>query len=680
MADRRASGSISWQTIVAATAGVVATLALIYMLEATVQKRADDRVRDETVRVASALRAQIEHELTTTILLQKGLAAYYATNPGMTYDEFEAFASDLILGARHVRNLGISRGTVIAEVFPLVGNEAALGVDYRSLPGQWPAIERAIATRSSLLSGPTRLVQGGTALIGRTPVFRSPPGGQPSSGEFLGLVSVVVDVEGLLARLGVSGIEESRRIALRGVDGRGAEGAVFYGEPGLFDAGATVFDISLPGGSWQLAVAAKPGVTPLPVELTAARWLGIVAALLAGLATLLVVRYIEQGRQARLRIADSEARFRDFAESSADWFWETDADHRFVWISLQSESVIGVPPAAFIGKTCYEFSGGDPAEPAWQQHMQDLDQRRAFRDFAFQAETPRGRRWIRASGVPVMASDGRLLGYRGSASDITEREQERARLADALRQAEAANTAKSSFLAQMSHELRTPLNAIIGFAELISGQVFGPAAGERYRAYAGDILSSGRHLLALVNDLLDLGRIEAGQLRIEPEEVDLPLLVHEGVSMVSASARKAGLDLDIELPEGLPKLVADPRAVVQILVSLMTNAVKFTPAGGRVRVGARIDEAGVMIVSVADNGVGIEPEEVGRLLQPFEQVEETMVRSRGGAGLGLPIAFGLMRLHGGTLAIESRPGTGTTVLCRFPASRVRRSRARLVAG
>ncbi len=150
--------------------------------------------------------------------------------------------------------------------------------------------------------------------------------------------------------------------------------------------------------------------------------------------------------------------------------------------------------------------------------------------------------------------------------------------------------------------------------------------------------------------------------------------------MLSASARKAGLDLDIELPDGLPKLVADPRAVVQILVSLMTNAVKFTPVGGRVRVAARIDDAGVMIVSVAYNGAGIEPEEVGRLLQPFEQVEETVVQSRGGAGPGLPIAFGLMRLHGGTLAIESRPGTGTTVLCRFPASRVRRSCARPVDG
>ena len=679
MAKRRASGSISWRAFVAAISGVATTLALIYALNFAVQKRADDRARNETLRVASAIRAQIEQDLTATIHLQKGLAAFYATNPDMTYGEFEAFAGDLMLGARHVRNLGFSRGTVIAEVFPLVGNEPALGVDYRSLPGQWPAIERAITSRSSVLAGPTRLVQGGMALIGRTPVFRSPPGGQPSSGEFLGLVSVVVNVESLLARLGVSGIEETQRIALRGVDGRGADGAGFYGDPALFDTDAAVLDIFLPGGSWQLAVAARPGAASLPPELSAARWLGIVAALLAGLVTLLVVRYVEQGRRARLRVAESEARFRDFAESSADWFWETDADHRFVWISLQSESVIGVPPASFIGKTCYEFAGGDPSEPAWQQHLRDLDQRRPFRDLVFQAETPRGRRWIRASGVPVMAPDGHLRGYRGSASDITEREEERTRLAEALQQAEAASSAKSAFLAQMSHELRTPLNAIIGFAELISGQVFGPAAGERYRAYAGDILSSGRHLLALVNDLLDLGRIEAGDLRIQPEEADLAALVREGVGMISASARKAGLDLEVELQEGLPKLVADPRAVVQILVSLMTNAVKFTPAGGRVRVSARVEESGEMLVSVADTGVGIDPEDVGRLLRPFEQVEDTFARARGGAGLGLPISLGLMRLHGGMLAIESHPGAGTTVICRFPASRIRRARTRLVA-
>ena len=679
MALRRVFSSMSWRALVAVLGGVAATVVLLLALEAVVERRAADRARSETARLAMTLRSQMEQDLTATILLQKGLAAQFATNPDMTSAEFEAFARDLLIGARHVRNLGVSRGTVIADIYPRDGNNAsAIGTDYRTLADQWPAIERAIVSRSSQLTGPVRLLQGGVGLIGRTPVFRSPPAGPPGGGEFLGIVSVVIDLGSLWSRLNFPEIEATHGIALRGVDGLGADGAVFYGDPSLFDREATVLDVLLPGGSWKLALMPKPGGAIQP-ELAAARWLGIAAALLAGLATFLVVRYIEQGRRARSRLAESEARFRDFAESSADWFWETDPDHRFIWMSVQAESVIGRPVNTVIGQRCVEFAGGEYSTSLWQNHLDDLAARRAFRDFVFPAETARGRRWVRASGVPVLAADGTFLGYRGSASDITEREGERARLADALNQAEAANMAKSSFLAQMSHELRTPLNAIIGFAEIIAGQLLGAAAADRYRAYASDILASGRHLLSLVNDLLDISRIEAGQLRIQAEEIELPALVADAVGMIAPMAEKAGLSLEVDASD-LPELDADPRAVMQVLVNLLTNAVKFTPPGGQIRISARLEGAGSLLVSVADTGFGIDPDDLARVQQPFEQVESTFVRRRGGAGLGLPIARGLMQVHGGSLTIESRLGGGTVVTCRFPPSRVRSARARLVAG
>lgn len=679
MALRRVFGSMSWRALAAVLGGVAATLVLLLALEAVVERRAADRARTETARIAMTLRSQMEQDLTATILLQKGLAAQFATNPDMTSAEFEAFARDLLIGARHVRNLGVSHGTVIADVYPRDGNNAsAIGTDYRTLADQWPTIERAIASRSSQLTGPARLVQGGMGLIGRTPVFRSPPAGTPGSGEFLGIVSVVIDLASLWSRLNFPEIEATHSIALRGVDARGAEGAVFYGDAALFERDGTILDVLLPGGSWKLALAPRPGGA-IPPELVAARWFGIAAALLAGLATFLVVRYVEQGRRARRRLAESEARFRDFAESSADWFWETGPDHRFIWMSVQAEGVIGRAVDTVLGQRCVEFADGDAAAPLWSNHLEDLAARRAFRDFVFPAGTARGTRWIRASGVPVMAPDGAFLGYRGSASDITEREGERARLAEALNQAEAANMAKSSFLAQMSHELRTPLNAIIGFAEIISGQLFGTNAADRYRSYAGDILASGRHLLSLVNDLLDIGRIESGELRIQTEEIALPALVAEAVGMISPSAEKAGLAVDVDMPE-LPKLDADPRALMQILVNLLTNAVKFTPPGGRVRVSAKLESAGSLLISVADTGVGIDPEDLARVLRPFEQVESPFVRERGGAGLGLPIAKGLMQGHGGTLTIESWLGGGTIVTCRFPSSRIRSSRTRQVAG
>ncbi|MBM3547613.1 MAG: hypothetical protein FJX54_11720 [Alphaproteobacteria bacterium] len=680
MTNRREFGWVSRRVLLAAFVGVVTTLTLVYVLDSVINRRHEELARAEAWRVGGLLRAQIEQDLTATILLQKGLAAQFATNPNLTLAEFDAFAQDLLVGARHVRHLGFSRGTVIAGVYPRAGNEAAIGVDYRSIPEQWPAVDLAISTRSSVLSGPVPLVQGGFALIGRTPVFRSPPSEPPGSGEFLGVVSVVVDVDSLLSKLGISDIERSHYVAMRGTDGEGAGGSVFYGLLGQFyEPKAVTFDVSLPGGYWQLSILPNLEGGFMPPELAALRWLGVVVAVLVGLMAFLVIRHIEQGRQARRRLAESEARFRDFAEASADWFWETDAHHRFTWFSSKTSTVPKVGTGPMIGRTRFELACADMSVSLWKRHAEDLGGHRAFRDFEYDADTPTGRRWFRVSGIPVLGPAGTFLGHRGSATDVTEQQLSRIRLVEALQQAETANAAKSSFLAQMSHELRTPLNAIIGFAELVHSQAFGPQASDRYRAYAGDILASGRHLLALVNDLLDISRIESGKFRIRPEEVDLDALVAAAIGMVSTSATKVGLTIEAKIPANLPKLDADRRAVMQILTNLLTNAVKFTPSGGHVLVSARLDDDGSLALTVADTGVGISRDDLARVLQPFEQVESILARARGGAGLGLPISKGLMQLHGGTLEIAGRPGGGTIVTCRFPSSRASRSVVRLAA-
>jgi PAS domain S-box-containing protein len=671
MAEGHAPGIGRWLAVAAAIFSAAVVLAFTLAADRIVRLRGMQAATIEQAQIAGTLRARIEQDLTATILLQKGLAVQFAVNPAMTSADFEAVARDLLIGARNVRNFGFAHGTVITDVYPKLGNEILLGLDYRTLPDQWPAIERAIMRRESVLAGPLELRQGGVGVVGRTPVFASPPGAPPGSGPFLGVVSVVVTLERLFETLGLEEIEKRHTIALRGTDGRGASGATFRGDAALFGSGAIVADVSLPGGTWQLAVAQR-GDRPSPTGLEAVWGLGGAAALLVAFLAFVGVRHLMLARHVACRLAESEARFRDLAESSADWFWEADAEQRFTWVSHRFEGVMGIGTATLIGRTRLDVASGDRATEAWRRHLEQLDQRRPFRDFEYDTETPRGPRVIRVSGVPVFGQDGRFLGYRGSASDVTDRAADKLRLAEALQQAEAASHAKSAFLAQMSHELRTPLNAIIGFAEMISIQAFGPAAGERYRGYAVDILASGRHLLSLVNDLLDIGRIEAGVRRIEAEETEVGPLVAESIGMVAGQAQAAGVSLTAALPSDLPMLFADPRALTQVVVNLLSNAIKFTPAGGRVTVTARIDEQDAMLIAVADTGIGIGPEDMARILRPFEQVEETFTRARGGAGLGLPISKGLMHLHGGTLTIDSAPERGTIVTCRFPPERVSR--------
>lgn len=236
--------------------------------------------------------------------------------------------------------------------------------------------------------------------------------------------------------------------------------------------------------------------------------------------------------------------------------------------------------------------------------------------------------------------------------------------------AEAANHMKSEFLANMSHELRTPLNAIIGFSELMTSELLGPLGAPAYRDYASDILTSGRHLLDIVNDILDISKIEAGTMALNCDDVGIVELVSSCRRAVMTRALKGGLSVKLDIPEDL-EVVADPVFLKRILLNLLTNAVKFTPSGGGVIVHGRLIEGdkpdhGIVEIAVSDTGIGMTPEEIGIALVPFRQVDGSLSRKHEGTGLGLPLAKSLTELHGGTLTVDSQPGYGTTVRVRLP--------------
>jgi signal transduction histidine kinase len=239
----------------------------------------------------------------------------------------------------------------------------------------------------------------------------------------------------------------------------------------------------------------------------------------------------------------------------------------------------------------------------------------------------------------------------------------------ALDAAAAGSQAKSQFLATMSHELRTPLNAIIGFAEMQVMQVFGPLGDQRYHGYANDILASGKHLLGLINDVLDFAKLDVGHLELQEEDVDLAASIAECANMMARQAEAAGVRLDADPSAGLPRVRVDKRRLHQILLNLLSNAVKFTPRGGAVRVSAARGDGG-LILTVADTGIGMAAEDIPKALERFGQIDSRLSRAYEGAGLGLPLAKQLVELHGGSLAIKSAPGRGTTVTITLPAARI----------
>ncbi len=289
-----------------------------------------------------------------------------------------------------------------------------------------------------------------------------------------------------------------------------------------------------------------------------------------------------------------------------------------------------------------------------------------------------GKRFRRRDGTsfPVeyiatrLVEEGRITGVVVSFRDVStqHRVEDELRLAKEL--AESATRAKSEFLAHMSHELRTPLNAIMGFSDMLLAELFGPIGNARYRDYIQDIRRSSEHLLDLINDVVDLSRIEAGKLELTEQEVDLSLVVESALGMVKQDAARQDLTVMNNVPGNLPPVLGDGRRLKQVLLNLLSNAVTFTPTGGRVSVGADMELDGGLSLKVADTGIGISPEDLPHVTDVFVQGDSAVTREQGGAGLGLPLAKHLVELHGGSLTIESTPNLGTTVTVRLPPARV----------
>jgi PAS domain S-box-containing protein len=367
----------------------------------------------------------------------------------------------------------------------------------------------------------------------------------------------------------------------------------------------------------------------------------------------------------------SEARFRDFAVTSSDWFWETDENHLITYVS-ESIRAFGQNPARFVGHSRIQIAATTERDlPKWDEHIGLLHRHEPFRNFVYTLQFGDGpERTVSISGKPFFDSAGRFRGYHGTGRDITEEFQAQHRLEEAKVAAESANLAKSQFLANVSHELRTPLNAIIGFAEILEMGFAGRLEPKQVEN-VGLIRQSGEHLHRVINDILDLAKVDAGKLDLYDEPGVDPRAIVEGcIAFIKDRAKEAQLNLTVEIAPGLPLLVADPLRLKQILLNLLSNAVKFTPPQGTIVAAARRAADGRLLFEVRDNGPGMTEAEVAIALEPFGQVDASITRRYQGTGLGLPLARRLAELHGGGLEVHSAKGAGTTVVIWLPADRL----------
>jgi two-component system cell cycle sensor histidine kinase PleC len=391
------------------------------------------------------------------------------------------------------------------------------------------------------------------------------------------------------------------------------------------------------------------------------------------------------------RYAEADQRLAEAIESTSEAFVLWDKDNRLVMCNAHYQQTYGLPESVLVPGTDRAVVNAAATRPIVETRVADGDRTGHSRTREVQLADDR---WLQINDRRT--GDGGLVSV---GTDITQLKRHQERLRDSERRlmalisdlsasrhaleqktsalsqanknyeseklrAEAANRSKSEFLANMSHELRTPLNAIIGFSEILTNEMFGPVGSAKYSEYARDIHDSGLHLLHVINDILDMSKIEAGHMRLNSEKIDLQPMIEEVLRITSTQANDKNIDIRKRICNDLA-LVCDRRALKQIMINLLSNAVKFTPEGGRIELRTHVHE-GALIISVADTGIGIPPEAMRKIGQPFEQVQSQYARSQGGSGLGLAISRSLVHLHGGTMKIRSCPGKGTVVSVILP--------------
>lgn len=450
-------------------------------------------------------------------------------------------------------------------------------------------------------------------------------------------------------------------------------------------AGVTVLAAHEPVPGYNLAVVAK-------INLSEVRGPFVLAAIVTsiGIAVFLVLVIggwyrvslsIRQREATAAQLRRSEARFAGILHMAPEAIITIDINQHITLFSQSAARIFGYEAEEVLGHHL-EILIPEAVRDIHRTHVTDFSQ---STDDRRQLQSIRGIYGQRKDGrqFPAEASIARLqladeTLFTVLLHDVTDRKLVEQALIEAKHQAEVANRTKSEFLANMSHELRTPLNAILGFSQMLMQGMLREGEPEKVTEYATDIYGSGTHLLEVINDLLDLAKIEAGHMDIDEVEVDIFEVISTSLRQVENLARKANLVVINNVPEDLPMLWADERKMKQVALNLLSNAVKFTPANGRIEIIADLKDDGGMRFSVADTGEGMTPDEVEISLQPFGQSGDTMTRRHEGTGLGLPLSRSLCYLHGGDLEIDSSKGAGTTVVVSLPPERILSDRTHLM--
>ncbi|MDC0739264.1 ATP-binding protein [Cognatishimia sp. SS12] len=630
------------------------------------------RLQQELDHLVRELEAGIAHgaDVATSI------ASLTSLEPDMSAERFADIAEKFLndhsheAGEQEFLAVAIAPDLVVRHVFPLKGNEAVVGLNYRDLPAQYEAARRAAEAEDVIVAGPVNLIQGGRGLIARKSVHIEDP--VTGAEDVWGIVSLVINLDFLLEHAGV--YDANFQIAIRGKDSLGAVGDVVIGEPRIFAGDPITSQVKLPYGSWWAAAVPNGGWQTTPGFLLKLRLTFFGVAIALSLLVAGAIRLIQQRARAIAILENA-------INSIDDGFALYDADDRLITCNDKYKELytlsadLMVPGARFADIIRVGIERGQYAEAIGREQeflSQRLqDHQRANRSIEQQLDDGR---WLKIS--EARTPDGGIVGFR---VDITE-------LKNAREEAERANQAKSDFLDVMSHELRTPLTVVLGGTPFLckpellpaSKKLFGTleARGEEVedikvevdalllslKTLAGKVERSAKHLLTLINDVLDFSKIDAGRMDMDFSAIDAADLIEDLVEDFAQKAEGKSLELTFDAAPDLIR--ADTVRLRQVLINIVGNAIKFTDEGG---IHIYTEEEGAFLrINVKDTGCGIPQHLLASVFDKFTQADSSSARRAGGTGLGMAISKKIVELHGGEISVSSVEGEGSVFSFTIP--------------
>lgn len=659
-------------TIIIAAGTIIAGLAVSTILGYLDSERKHSNQRVAVLSELSTRRAKLEGIISSTFNITQGLVHIISYQGNISPELFNALTSRAMKDNPNIRNVALAPGNVVSMVYPYIGNELVIGLKYEENEGQRESVFKAMETKKPLLAGPVELVQGGIALIERSPVFIE----SDSLDSYWGMVSIVAHINTIINQADLEDSEEFTFLIL-GKDGKGIHGDPIWGNSLVLEMDPVILEVAIPGGNWTLMAVPKFGWQKESSFNSLYFLLGFLNTLfLAFFLVILIQRNksirlkniaLNQTVEERNRISEalsvSELKYRNLIEEMRDVVVVIDQNGM---ITYCSPSI-----SAFSGYSVDEFEGS-----FWRNFIVDTIDGKSKDEIADSIILEKYERlelvFIPKSGFPfyievsirtIKISDD-FINFHCVLRNINERKLMEVELVKSKEAAEAANRMKSSFLANMSHEVRTPMNAILGFSDLLIRS--NPDEYET-KEYLEVIHNSSYQLLNLINDIIDISLIESGQLKISYSSFKIKRILNQVIGLQKMAASQKGLLLKTELKDADAmdvEIFSDENRLIQIINNLVGNAIKFTTEGS-VTIGFNLSKHDILFF-VRDTGIGIPNEYIDVIFERFRQVDERYSRKYGGTGLGLSICKSVVEMMGGTISVESEPGKGSVFYFGVP--------------